>query len=68
MAKPSQFKDNIWLFYSFTVLLLRTLIREFARVSQAIIDSALKRKNSPTPELNIIFRCNEGSTVERVAC
>jgi len=52
MAKQSQFKPNVLLLYSFTVLLDRALMREFVRVSQAIIDPALKRKNFPTPELN----------------
>jgi len=52
MAKQSQFKANVLLLYFFAVLLLRALMREFVRVSQSIIDPALKRKNSPTPELN----------------
>jgi len=55
MAKRSKFKDNVLLLYSFPVLLLRALMREFARVSQAIIDPALKRKNSPTPELLMLL-------------
>ena len=50
MAKKNQFKDNV-LLYSFTVVLLRALMLEFARVSQAIIDPAFKRKNSPTLSL-----------------
>ena len=51
MAKHSKFKDNVFLLYSFTVLLDRALMREFVRVSQAIIDPVLKRKNSPTRQL-----------------
>jgi len=51
MAKNSKFKDNILLLYSFTVLLDRALMREFERVSQAIIDPAFKRKNSLIPEI-----------------
>ena len=38
MAKHSKFKDNVFLLYSFTVLLDRALMREFVGVSQAIID------------------------------
>jgi hypothetical protein len=37
MAKHNEFYDTVFLLYSFTVLLLRALMHEFARNSQAII-------------------------------
>jgi hypothetical protein len=51
IAGQTQFSNNVLLSYPLAVLLLLALMHEFARVSQAIIHSALKPKNSPSLHL-----------------
>jgi hypothetical protein len=49
IAEQSQFYDNLLLSYPLAVLLVRALMREFARASQAIIHPALKIEKTPRP-------------------
>jgi len=51
-GKLDQISANGLLSYSFTVLLVRALIHEFARVSRAIIQVAVKSKKLPAPSFN----------------
>ena len=53
IVKQTQCLANALGKYPLTVLLLRALMHEFARVSQAIIHGAVQFKKSPAPKLTI---------------
>jgi len=50
--KKIQFQNNLLLSYCLPVLLLRTLVHEFARISQVIIHAVIKSKKLPDPTFN----------------
>ena len=58
IVKQTQFSDNLLFLYIFTVLLVRALMHEFARISQAIIHAAFKSKKLPDPSNNCIYNGN----------
>jgi hypothetical protein len=47
VAKQTHLLNNLY-YHTVTVLLLRTLMHEFARVSRAIIHAAVKSKKLPS--------------------
>jgi hypothetical protein len=54
IAEKIQFSDNVLLSYPLAVLLLRALMHEFARVSQAVIHGAAKSKKLASPLMSLI--------------
>ena len=55
IAEKIQFSDNVLLSYPLAVLLLRAIMHEFARFSQAVIHGAVKSKKLSKSSISLIL-------------